>query len=137
MAIIKLGITGVYVLAFGWLARYALDAPRTVGLDAFLIDLFVISAAAIIALLSVRALVQRWVADAPKGQNGQLLADSKRQVRGKLFKFGAWAAFATVVIVGVDHIGSLEDLTVYHVMLFLASFPSSTVVESVKEALSV
>ena len=137
MAILKLGTTGVYILAFGWLARFALDAPRTVGLNPFLIDLFFIAAAAIIALLIVQALVQKWVANAPKGQNRQLLAEGKRQVREKLFKLGAWAAFATVVVVGIDHIAYLEDLTVFHVMLVLASLPSSLVAESIKEAFSV
>jgi hypothetical protein len=131
--VLKAGLTGVKILAFGLLARHVLSAPRTVGYQPFFFDLFIIIGGAVAAFYAVRAAVEHWV-ELDKGKNGRLLAAGKGRVRKKLYIVAVFATIAAFIVVCIDHIEVIDRLTPYHLMLLFASFAVSVLAESAKEA---
>ena len=125
-------VTGIYVLLAGFLARYALDGPRTVGIHDFIIDYVVIGFAAIIASAAANALFGHWQQKIRASNNGRPTTAGLATLRIRAYIVALIAASLTLGLVAVQR-GDYIDWP-FRVVLFLVSVLASLVTDSFDRA---
>ncbi|WP_028741070.1 hypothetical protein [Rhizobium leguminosarum] len=128
-------LTGIYVLCAGFLARYALDAPRTVGFDEYLIDFVVVVFSAIITAAASQILFMYWREAAEKDNNKRLTAAGKQKLKARCYGIALFAAIFVLILIGLYR-GEYLSWS-FRFVLFLVSVLSSIVTDGFHRASSI
>lgn len=135
--LVKFGITGGYVLAFGFLARALLNAPRTIGVQARLLDFFLVGASAILAMLAVSLFIERSKKQLGCQPGRPLTAAVRSAIGQRLLKVATAALVATVAIVAVERIPAADPYTPYRLVFVAVSLSAALLVETLKARLDI
>jgi len=127
------GVIGVYILVFGSLARFLLIAPRTIGLEARLFDVFLVASATILAVLLVNFLIERLKQKLGKATRKLLSQRALSTIRSYLLQLAMVSLVLGTSIVIIERISLADRFTPFQMMLFSVSFAGALLVESLKK----
>lgn len=134
--LVKLGITGAYVLIFGFLARALLNGPRTTGFQPRLVDFFCVGATAILAMLSIITLIERTKKQLGCQPARPLPAAARVVIGQQLIKVAILALAASVALVSLERLPAADPYTPYRPVFCAVSLAAALLVEAIKAKLT-